>query len=247
MKMNKLLSLMTVFAAGSLFAAAQPNVICLSFSTPGPDTYADGTTVADGECYALVWSADGAFDGINAKGEAVDANDRVLLMFAGKDGKLDDVTVQVSTELKFGETYAADGKFGIYLLDTRKYNGEGAFTVGAGNPVNKATVAIAEVAASTTELAVKTVADGAKQAADATVIPAEIQPPVIESFEIKADSVVLKVKGTSEFVNYAAQAADDLDGANAQTGAAKAGQAGEFYLIAPKPAGSTGFIKVIRK
>ncbi len=29
------------------------------FSTLGPDCYADGTIVRDGECYALVWSPTG--------------------------------------------------------------------------------------------------------------------------------------------------------------------------------------------
>ena len=43
-----------------------------TFSTPGPDRYADGTVVADGECYALVWSPKGStFAGFSADGTTV--------------------------------------------------------------------------------------------------------------------------------------------------------------------------------
>ena len=45
------------------FAAVDDTLI--SFSTPGPDKYADGTDVLAGECYALVWSK----DGVNPKEE----------------------------------------------------------------------------------------------------------------------------------------------------------------------------------
>ena len=52
----------------------------LRFSTPGPDRYADGSLVLDGECYALVWSPKGtAFAGFNADGTVVSSNDRIVL------------------------------------------------------------------------------------------------------------------------------------------------------------------------
>lgn len=51
-----------------------------TFSTPGPDRYADGTVVADGECYALVWSPKGStFAGFSADGTTVSSADRVVL------------------------------------------------------------------------------------------------------------------------------------------------------------------------
>ena len=74
--------LMTMLGVAGLavasFAAVDDTLI--SFSTPGPDKYADGTDVLPGEVYALVWSADGQFDGIKADGTTVDPADKVVLL-----------------------------------------------------------------------------------------------------------------------------------------------------------------------
>ena len=73
---------------GAAFGAA--NDARISFSTKGPDTYADGTTVLDGECYALCWSKDFANFAIKADGtaevgaESVDGE--VILVAPAKDG-----------------------------------------------------------------------------------------------------------------------------------------------------------------
>ena len=72
----------TIFVFFSLCAAAFANSVDdarISFSTVGPDRYADGSTVLDGECYALVWSNDGNFDGFAADGECIDPADRIVL------------------------------------------------------------------------------------------------------------------------------------------------------------------------
>ena len=60
--------------------AGQDNLL-MKFSTPGPDTYADGKTqVADGEFYALVWVKKGtAFAGFLADGRVVDAANSALI------------------------------------------------------------------------------------------------------------------------------------------------------------------------
>ena len=55
--MKKLLFTMVVAAFGAAFGAANDTI--LTFSTQGPDTYGDGSTVLDGERYALVWVKDG--------------------------------------------------------------------------------------------------------------------------------------------------------------------------------------------
>ena len=67
--------LLTAITAGfALAAMAGQDNLLMKFSTPGPDTYADGKTpVADGECYALVWVKKGAtFAGFLADGAVVD-------------------------------------------------------------------------------------------------------------------------------------------------------------------------------
>ena len=43
---------------GTAFAAENDAVVV--YSTKGPDTYADGSVVRNGECYALVWVKSGA-------------------------------------------------------------------------------------------------------------------------------------------------------------------------------------------
>ncbi|MBQ4198785.1 MAG: hypothetical protein II649_02765, partial [Kiritimatiellae bacterium] len=77
--MKKLMTMVGV--AGFAFAAtAGINDSLLGFSTVGPDKYADGKTVMDGECYALVWTKDGAtFGGIDASGKAIADTDEVVL------------------------------------------------------------------------------------------------------------------------------------------------------------------------
>ena len=104
-------------AAIGLAAAsfADMNDALLSFATQGPDKYADGTTVIDGECYALVWTANGAtFGGFNADGTLVSATDRIVLAAPlAKGGKcpqtLFQINAAVADELK-------DGTYAVYLL-----------------------------------------------------------------------------------------------------------------------------------
>lgn len=109
---------------GLLFACA---VVCatgaladaldtlISFSTPGPDTYADGRPVIDGEWYALVWSVDGNFDGIRTDGAPVDANDQVVMMAKlAKDGHCPFTVFQVDSKVA-----KSNGKYAVCLLDTR--------------------------------------------------------------------------------------------------------------------------------
>ena len=73
--MNKTeFSALTVILAGAAFAAANEKLVM--FSTKGTDTYADGSTVLDKECYALVWDTDSepfsvAVDGTTTGGDIV--------------------------------------------------------------------------------------------------------------------------------------------------------------------------------
>ena len=91
----------------------------ITFSTPGPDTYADGTTVKDGEIYALVWSADGNFDGFTAEGAATDPKDQVIFKAPlAKGGKCPLTLFQIDSKVA-----PQGGQYAVYLLDTRAGNG----------------------------------------------------------------------------------------------------------------------------
>ena len=92
------------------------------FSTPGPDRYADGSIVQDGECYALVWSPAGkTFSGFNADGTPVSSIDRVVLAAPlALGGKCRDSLFQVPAA-----EYAAlaGGEWAVCLVDTRNLAG----------------------------------------------------------------------------------------------------------------------------
>ena len=110
--------------AGTLLAGM--NNVVIQFSTVGPDKYADGTTVMDGECYALVWTPDGAtFGGINSKGEAIGGNDKgqkctvAVKAPIASGGKCPNVQFQIDEA--FAERNYPGGTWGVYLLDTRKF------------------------------------------------------------------------------------------------------------------------------
>lgn len=93
------------------------------FSSSG-DTYADGNAVENGEVYALVWSADGAFGGINSDGSLVRAGDEIVrTSFAENGGCFPTIFVLDSAKVK------TTGAYQVYLLDTRAFAADG--TAGA--------------------------------------------------------------------------------------------------------------------
>ena len=118
--MKKFASLICLLTTAVAFSSMDDKV--LRFSTPGPDRYADGSRVLDGECYALVWSPKGtAFAGFNADGTAVSANDRVVLAAPlAQDGKCRDAIFQVPAA-EYSEL--AGGEWAVCLVDTRNTAG----------------------------------------------------------------------------------------------------------------------------
>ena len=122
--MRKTAKILAVFAAllcsASSYGSMQDKLA--RFSTPGPDRYADGSVVRDGECYALVWSPAGTtFSGFNADGTPVSSNDRVVL--AGElaqGGRCRDAIFQIPAK-----DYEAleGGEWAVCLVDTRMMNG----------------------------------------------------------------------------------------------------------------------------
>lgn len=104
--------------SGTLFAVTVgENALLLEMSSDGPDCYADGSQVANGEYYALVAVAPGAtFAGFAADGTLVDAiNSRVLAKLPlARDGHCPKTSVAVDeNSIHAGERVA------LVLLDTR--------------------------------------------------------------------------------------------------------------------------------
>ncbi len=242
--------LMTMLGVAGLavasFAAVDDTLI--SFSTPGPDKYADGTDVLPGECYALVWSQDGQFEGIKADGTTVDPADKVVLLAAvakqGPNGTycpplLYQVDADVAATL-------ANGVYAVYLLDTRVTAADGAVAIGGVDENGKlkavnsygAVSGDTKAAAGTGAIATATTT-AVGGAAVATFV--EVEAPVITAIKPEGTKITISTSGLSPVVDYKVvtganpgEVATELD--------VKADAKGNFTF--DKPANGT-FFKVI--
>ena len=128
--MKKLVTLgIAALAAGATFAAA--NDLLITFSTPGPDKYADGTTVLDGERYALCWSEDFSQFKINPDGTA-EGGKVVLKARVAKGGRCPTTVFEVDAA-----KVPTGGEWAVYLLDTRTFAADGTASIPASLAVAK--------------------------------------------------------------------------------------------------------------
>lgn len=243
--MKKLLFSITALTAACALQAAEVTSSALTFSTPGPDRYADGTTVLDGEIYALVWSQDGNFDGLTADGKVVDDNDKLVAALPlAKGGRCPEVVFNIA------DGFVSGGQFDILLLDTRKF-ADGAAKVAGVDASGKLTIVNAASKVEGAQIADKAPASAdtsaaiAGDAAVATADPANAPQPVITGMKIIGDNVVLTVENTLGCLNYAVEGAETIGGAST-VGEPKTGNDGTITLVYPKN-GNAGFFKVIRK
>ena len=189
------------------FAAVDDTLI--SFSTPGPDKYADGTDVLAGECYALVWSADGQFDGIKADGTTVDPADKVVLVAGvakqGANGTYcPPLLFQVDAELA---KTLEKGVYAVYLLDTRVTAADGAVAVGGvdENGALKAVNSYGSVSGDTTAAAgassiTKATTTAVGGASVATLV--EVEAPIITAIKPNGTKITISASGLSPVVDY---------------------------------------------
>ena len=208
MRTTKLLSCVAAaFAAASLFADAGNTLI--TFSTVA-DKYADGVTpVADGEWYALCWSADGEFNGITSECEPVDTNDKIFLMAPlAKNGRCPTVVFQLdSTEAP------SSGVYCIYLLDTRGADNTPAKAGATRKPsIVRAAVATdatasgsAKVESSMTvqsDANLSTTAGGDVAWGASAVDESKIGQPVITAFKIEGEYARITVENMHSSILY---------------------------------------------
>ena len=222
--MKKLVSMVMGLAAAAAFAVPMPEVQVLSFSVQGTETYADGSALADGECYALVWSKDGVFEGINADGTAKGADDEVI--YIGKIVKGADVSFQIADGFK------SSGSFDIWILDTRVFENGAVKSIGkSGDKVTvtkavKATTAAIQVAGSqSAPTAIGGVPGGA--VVDAPTAPANIPQLRFTSIRLDGDYVVMEAEDVVPGVNYATVAGGKESGITTAT-------SNKIILIRPK-------------
>ena len=222
----------------------------ITFSTNGaePDRYADGQVVLDGECYALVWSKDGAFDGINADGTLVDSEDKLLLVAAvASEGHCPEVVFQLSAKRAAA---LANGKYGVVLLDTR-INKDGKViprgTVGGRlsmvNGFGVVTEQMKVAASSHTTIDELLRPEGLVADRNASAV-ANVAQPRIKHIWIEGNNVFLRVENLGGFMRVQGGGTPN---AVMTMGAATQSEAGtgDVILVAPQ-VGTSGVYKVQR-
>ena len=243
--MKKILMTILAMAAASatLQAADQGNVLLRS-STEGPDYYADGTLVKDGELYAVVWTRNGAtFDGITLEGKAAgDPEDNVVMATSAraKDGHCPLWTVQMKAAV--AQRRVGKGSFSIHLLDTRTADGTpGGKTVGVNGYGSSRSFDLASGAT------FQNVASEVTPAETATVVPDSISAPKIKSIEVKNGIVRLTVEKTSKLLRYGVSSGDSPAALAADASFPKKDGNDDADIVIEAPArASGGFFKVGR-
>lgn len=120
--------------ARARFNIPQSHPLTLQWKTVGPDFYQDGTPVADGEVYALVYTKSGSvFAGFKADGTLVDGavSELVMALPQAKDGHC------VSTLCVLAKSYVSKrttGTWELVLLDTRRADRRPAGLTETGTP-----------------------------------------------------------------------------------------------------------------
>lgn len=204
-KMNKISAFVAALAlAGSAFAAANDTVI--SFSTPGIDKYADGSRVLPGESYALVWTANGStFGGLTADCTPVSETDKVVMVAPlAKRGRCPVTVVEI--DANDAKQYE-NGKFSLYLLDTRVKGANGVVALAAYvNGIPQVVNAIGSADAGKEFAAVDGVAGSIMAGSPVKLgevgVYTQIEAPQITAIEVKGAKIRIQVKGMSGAANY---------------------------------------------
>ena len=252
----------TLLSCGVVLAGGEIQDRLIRFSTPGPDCYADGSPVADGECYALVWSPTGTpFSGFNADGTTISPNDRVILAAPlAKGGKCRDTVFQIPAQ-----TYAelSGGEWAVCLVDTRTARGLPAgLTENRLRRVNRwgvvtSGVKIAPASASGLSLmaglgkalpANTTGADAQGFCAGViSAVPETVKPPRITAFTLTDGVIRLSVTDTVPFLTYTLMSGPEPGALKADAAAdAVDGNPEAEITIGTEAAGKSRFFRVKR-
>jgi len=249
--MKKLILTALAIASTTVFAAQED--VCLTFSTKGPDRYANGDVVADGECYCVIWTKTGCdFKGFEADGTAKGDCSKVLLTapiaFGGRCPK---ANFQISAKLV---NALGSGKYSVCLLDTRNVSGVPQGTVLKDDVwYAKAINSWGLIQDATTKLASVTTLGSrmleSKQSSQTTYVSsAEGAPqPTITGVKIEDNLVKITVADTAEYLQYTVKAGEtpDEDALKKDGSVAAQGNGKEITISYPVEKGGK-FFRVIR-
>lgn len=236
---NAIFTFCAVFSFQLLANSVEDAVVF--FSTVGPDTYADGTAVLDGESYALVWSNDGGFDGFSADGKALDRDDKVLAVASvAKEGRLPKTAFQIP---------AADavnsGSYEVFLLDTRVVSSSGEIAPRRAQNGETALVnGYGKVAADISLSSVKSKSQKTAVANFNSAAPKNVRQPRIRSMRIEGGEVVLTVENSPGFMRV--HSGKTPLASDATTAAIETESSEENLTITVPKVGDKGFYRVIR-
>ena len=206
--MKKTLSMVSgLLLAASAFGQSGLSQLTLAISTPGPDSYADGTPVLVGERYLLVYVKQGAtFQGLYMDGTLVDPENNKIATkaFAEEGSKCAYTPIQYPAEL-----FPEGGSWVIVVLDTRMSDGAiGGLVAGLG-----AGVATGAASAGSTDLNAVNGGTAALSATAPTLALANTPAPEITAVQPKGDgSVGVRFKNFSDKALYNVQSVSDLAG-----------------------------------
>ena len=211
MKVSKFFTLAAAVVM-SLSAFADAANMLISFSTNGPDKYADGATVLDGEWYALVWSADGNFEGITPECKAVDPADAVVIVAPlAKDGKCPFTVFQIDSK---SANCKSEGTYSVYLLDTRNAAKTAVAAAKEGKPASVNGVIANEDFTAASALAGSVESKGAVAGTWGETQAVGGKQPKITAFKVSGAKVEITVGDLMPAVKYNVMmgaAADKLD------------------------------------
>ena len=249
-------TVLTAFILVTSLAFGAENDTILTFSTQGPDTYGDGSTVLDGERYALVWVKDGAeFAGLTADCKPLADTTKVIAVAPlAKGGKCPETVFEIDAD--YAETLKG-GSFALYLLDTRVSKTElaksGKLSVNAVGRVfrddrvlsdSSGSIAASDSSGSNDSIAaaggVASVKAGAVSLATVGVYT-KIEEPRIETMKVGSAKIELTVSGMSGVADYMV-----VQGAEpGKVGAKMTTTVEGDKLIVDKPEGSATFFRVL--
>ena len=244
-------TLSAALAMGAIASSVEDTTVVVR--TNGPDLYADGTQVLDGERYALCGS-NGEFAGFNADGSLVNEDDIVFgVAPIAKDGRCKAFLFTIDKD-----TAAKYANYSLWMLDTRVYGDDGAVALSANTDAGKP--AAVNAAAKTSALIAVTnggAGGTAKDAVEAAVsvatgVPADAPQPVIKSIKVVGDNVEIEVENTVPYITYDVAAGDQPAADSFENGKAEAPKNGKatktetITLVVPKAEGAQ-FFKVNRK
>lgn len=206
--MKKTLSLVSgLMLAASVFGTDGLDQLTLAISTPGPDTYADGTSVLVGETYLLVYVKQGAtFAGLYTDGTLVDpANNTIATKAYAVDGSRCGYTpIQYPAAM-----FPGGGSWVVVVLDTRKADGTLGGLV-AGQGVSAATGAASAQSTRLNEVSGAKVAE--LKTTTQTQSPVGTPAPEITAVQVNGDEVNVRFKNFKSGAMYRVESKTDLAG-----------------------------------